>query len=188
MKAINPKTTLSRERWLEMALTAMETHCVSKFTLDSLLQVMPVSKGSFYFHFKDRADFLTAIAKFWFRNSTKTVIDELSELPADVPPQRKLWELMCRIKDLNTGRWELLIRALALEFPEVNEIVAQCDQVRNQQVMAIFAEIGFEGKELEMRTFSFQTTYSLGTLLDLGMNQDDYDALLERQFDFFIRE
>ena len=54
-------TGFSREKWLETALDTLARTRKSKFNLDSLIQAMPVTKGSFYSHFRNREDFRT-----WF--------------------------------------------------------------------------------------------------------------------------
>jgi hypothetical protein len=40
------KSGLSREKWLELALEALSIKSKSKFSLDSLIKSMPVTKGS----------------------------------------------------------------------------------------------------------------------------------------------
>jgi len=61
-----PPKGLSQEKWLQLAMKAMENHCKCKFSLSSLINAMPVSKGSFYWHFKDREEFQRCLVK-WGR-------------------------------------------------------------------------------------------------------------------------
>lgn len=179
--------TLSRERWLEMALDIMTTHCVSKFTLDSLLKKMPVGKGSFYFHFTDRAEFLESLAKFWFRRTTEEMIPRLAEMQKSHPPERQLWELMCTVQDMSLVRWELLIRSLALEFPVVDQVVRKCDEVRNGEIKRIFAEMGFADEELEMRTYTFNLAVSMQGLVKLDFKESEFKKMLVLQHKLFTR-
>ena len=88
------QTALSREKWLEIAMVAMTGKCISKFSLDSLLQILPVSKGSFYWHFKNRSDFLEALVEYWDRTETDNVIQALNALPEGTKAEEKLWEMM----------------------------------------------------------------------------------------------
>ena len=55
------RAALSRDRWLELALDTMVARGRSKFSLDALIKAMPVSKGSFYWHFRDREDFWRSV-------------------------------------------------------------------------------------------------------------------------------
>ena len=55
---------LSKEKWLEEALLALSkdpTH----LRVDEIAARLGVSKGSFYWHFEGRADFVKALAEYW---------------------------------------------------------------------------------------------------------------------------
>ena len=181
------KTVLSREKWLEMAIDALAYKCKSKFSLDSLLNVMPVTKGSFYSHFKNRGDFLLALVEYWDRHETKSVIDELMALPKDMTPQDKLWELMCVVYDMKFNRYELLIRSLTREVPEIKKAVKAVDQKRLEAVGQLFAEMGFEGDELQMRTLAFVTTTSQDGNVFSNLSPETYQRQLNIRHAFFTR-
>jgi AcrR family transcriptional regulator len=185
---MNPKpVSFSREKWLDMALDQMSLKCISKFSLDSLIQEMPVSKGSFYSHFKDRSEFLVALAHYWDRRDTDSVIGTLTSLSKDTSPQDKLWELMRAIYDMGFNRDELLIRSLTREFPEVAKVVKSVDEKRFFFVRQLFAEMGFKGDELEMRTFAFVSLTTQEGYLLLEQSAEDYERQLKLRHEFFIR-
>ena len=183
----NHHTGLSREKWLEMAIATMASECKSKFSLDSLLKAMPVSKGSFYWHFKNRADFLFALVDYWDRHDTQSVVEALNSLPDDATAADKLWELMCSIYEQQYGRYDLLMRSLTLEFPDMRKAVGRVDKKRYQNVRQLFSDMGFEGDELEMRTLAFTTTTSMDQLLLVDMPDDVYERQLKLRHKFFIR-
>lgn len=181
------KETLSREKWLEKAIGTMAHKCKSKFSLDSLLKAMPVTKGSFYGHFKGRTDFLVALVDYWDRHDTKTVIDALEALPESTSAQDRLWELMCVVYDMNLGRYELLVRSLTLEFPEICEAVKVVDSRRLNTTCKLFADMGFEGDELEMRTLTFVTWISQDGNIFLDIPPESYKRQLKLRHAFFVR-
>jgi AcrR family transcriptional regulator len=181
------KTVLSREKWLEMAIDTLAYKCKSKFNLDSLLNVMPVTKGSFYNHFKNRADFLVALVEYWDRHETKSVIDELKTLPKGMSPQDRLWELMCVIYDMKFNKYELLIRSLTREVPEIKEAVKAVDQKRMEAAGGLFSEMGFEGDELQMRTLAFVTTTSQDGNVFSDLSPEAYRRQLKLRHEFFVR-
>ena len=183
----NHKTGLSRNKWLELAIESMSRECRSKFSLDSLIKAMPVTKGSFYWHFKNRAEFLAALVAHWELNDTQSVVKALGALPKSATPADKLWELMCIVYEMNFGRYDLLIRSLTLEFPELEKAVAAVDQLRFNNVRQLFAEMGFEGDALDMRTVAFVTTTSMDQLLLLDISTEDYERQLKLRYEFFIR-
>ena len=184
---LDHKTGLSRQRWLELAIETMSHECKSKFSLDSLLKAMPVSKGSFYWHFKNRAEFLVALVEHWERSDTQTVVESLKALPQSSTAADKLWELMCIVYEKSFDRYDLLIRSLTLEFPELRQAVAAVDQKRYDTVWQLFAEMGFEGDALDMRTLMFVTTTSMDQILLLDMPAESYERQLKLRHEFLIR-
>ena len=184
---LDHKTGLSRQRWLELAIETMSRECKSKFSLDSLLKAMPVSKGSFYWHFKNRADFLVALVEHWELSDTRTVVESLKALPQSATAADKLWELMCIVYEKSFDRYDLLIRSLTLEFPELRQAVAAVDQKRFDTVRQLFAEMGFEGDALDTRTLMFVTTTSMDRILLLDIPAESYERQLKLRHEFFIR-
>jgi AcrR family transcriptional regulator len=178
---------LSREKWLELAVDTLSIKSKSKFSLDSLIKSMPVTKGSFYWHFKDRAEFLFALVDYWGRHDTKIAIKALEALPKAVSASQKLWELMCVIYELNLTAHELMIRTLVQEFPDLEPAVAAVYQSRYNTVRQIFSELGFEGDDLEMRTLLFASSASRDQLMFLEFSDEDFERQLKLRHDFFIR-
>ena len=183
----NNKSGLSREKWLKMAFDAMSHSCISKFNLDSLIKAMPVSKGSFYWHFKNREDFLFALVDYWNRHETDSVIQALEALDEGVSAERRLWELMCVVYEFKNTRYDLLIRSLSLEFPELKQAVEKADMNRFETVRQLLGDMGFVGDELEMRTHVFVTTTSLDQFIYPEPDQEAYRRQLKLRHEFFIR-
>ena len=181
------KTGLSREKWLELSIEVMRTGCESKFSLDSLLHAMPVGKGSFYWHFENREDFLNAIVDYWDRHDTLSVVSALENLPESATPADKLWELMCIVYEMRYARYDLMVRSLTLEFPHLRDGIAAVDQKRFDTVRALFSEIGFEGDELEMRSLIFVSVATMDQILLLDLDAEAYERQLRLRHEFFIR-
>lgn len=181
------KPRLSREKWLEMAITTMADKCRCKFNLDSLFSAMPVTKGSFYNHFNSRGDFLMALIEYWDRHETKSVIDSVKNLPESMPAEDRLWELTQTIHDFNLNRYELLIRTLEFEHPETHAAIKEVDRRRIDTVRGLFSEMGFRGAELEARTRVYVTAISQElTILHKLPEKDEIDYRRARH-EFFTR-
>lgn len=183
----NQQKPLSREKWLELAMEALSTKGVSKFNLDTLLKEMPVSKGSFYWHFENRAEFLAALVEYWDRHDTKSVVDALEALSPATSAADKLWELMCEVYELKYSRNDLLMRSLILEYPELGKAVAAADKTRYATVRRLFAEMGFAGDELDMRALAFVSITSMDQHLLLDISPENYKRQLKLRHEFFIR-
>jgi AcrR family transcriptional regulator len=178
---------LSREKWLELAIQALADDCKSKFSLDSLIKAMPVSKGSFYSHFKNRSDFLIALVDYWDRHDTQGIIDAIKQFPEDLSAEDRLWELTLAIRDLQLNRYELLIRSLAFEFPETRDAIEKVDRRRIESLRAIFADMGFEGMECEVRARVFVTAISQEDTVFNAVPDEDYEEFRLQRQAFFTR-
>ena len=69
------RKNLSREDFLALALEALQESGQCRLHLDSLMEAMPVTKGSFYHHFESRGEFLKALGEYWKDVSTKVEVD-----------------------------------------------------------------------------------------------------------------
>ena len=184
----NQRIILSRDGWLELALETLVEQGHSKFSLDALIAAMPVGKGSFYHHFRNREEFLLALVEFWDRHETQNVIAALEAMPANTSPEEKLWQLMCVVYETMGARHELLIRSMTLEFPEVRKCVEAVDAKRIAMVRGLFADIGFADDELEMRTLAFVTATGLDALVFSTREPEAYERQLKLRHRFFVRK
>jgi len=57
---------LTREDWLENALTVLSRKGRAGLRIEGLSAALGVSRGSFYWHFKDRGDFVHALLEYWY--------------------------------------------------------------------------------------------------------------------------
>jgi AcrR family transcriptional regulator len=70
---------LSKEDWLKAARLALLQHGPDGVRVEPLAKDLGVTKGSFYWHFKDRNDLLEALIKEW-EEETDVFLENLSEL------------------------------------------------------------------------------------------------------------
>lgn len=180
-------SAFSREKWLEVALEKLAETRKSKFNLDALIAAMPVTKGSFYSHFRDRRDFLLALVDFWDRHFTRIVIEVLQSLPEDTDPRQRLMELVFNVDKLKLNRFELLMRSMTLELPEIVDAVRAVDVERYQTLESIFADLGFKGSELDLRVRVFMAVISQEGNMFLDPPEGEWSKQLEMRVDFLTR-
>jgi AcrR family transcriptional regulator len=138
---------LQREDWVEAALRRLATGGVETVRVELLARDLGVSKGSFYWHFKDRAELLDAVLRRW-EATTERVIASAAE--AATPPER-----MARFLDLATawagdaGEAELenAVLAWAQQDPAVAERVAAVEAIRTKNAEQLLSELGFPPAE-----------------------------------------
>ena len=148
-------TRLSREQWLARALEVLGKKGASELTVESLAQKLGVTKGSFYWHFKDRADFFRQLIEYWDEHFTQTVITKVTDQGGT--PEERLLALMQRVHTKRLDRFEMPIRAWAQQNPKLAPLVRSVDRHRILFVSALFQEMGFDEGEADMRTRIFLT-------------------------------
>ncbi len=147
------------ETWLERALETLATKGPQMLTVEKLCRELGVSRGSFYWHFKNRADFVQRLAEYWGKRFTHSIRDTVANAP--VGPAERLMLLSEFIQDLNLNRFDMAVRTWANTEPLAAETVKRVDQTRYEYVRSQFEELGFSGDELEMRTRTFVVFHSM---------------------------
>lgn len=157
-KSRRPARRLSLELWLEEALEALAEQGHQVLTVDKLCKRLKVSRGSFYWHFKNRDDFVQQVVNFWDKRLTGSIRDT-AKLGQDDAAAHLLF-LMELIDRANAGRYDIPIRAWAATNTRAAKAVRRTDRTRYEYVRSLFAELGFTGDELEMRTRTFVAFHS----------------------------
>ena len=152
------KKRLDLEAWLELALEALATKGPQVLAVEKLCRELKVTRGSFYWHFKDRADFVRQLAEFWDNRFTVAIKETVAI--AHGGPAEQLLLLSGLIQDLDVIRFDLAIRAWASTEPLAANVVRKTDKTRYAFVRSLFAKLGFTGDELDMRTRTFVIFHS----------------------------
>ena len=147
---MNQKRT-SKAEWLEKALEVLETDGVSGVKVDRLAKLLETSRSGFYWHFKDRRDLLLNLLEYWKHEYTEVVIADGGH-EADLPPRERMLHIMKMIEHYDLDRFEIPIRAWADHDPTAAEVVKNVYSMRFKFIKSIFAEMGFKGADLDMRT------------------------------------
>lgn len=74
----SPRKQLDRDGWIEGAIDALADDGLAGLRVETLAKRLGVTKGSFYWHFKDRQDLLQAVLQTW-KDSRLRDIDKQSE-------------------------------------------------------------------------------------------------------------
>jgi AcrR family transcriptional regulator len=179
-KTLEPK--LGRQDWIKTGLDVLAESGVEAVRVEPLAKRMNVTKGSFYWHFKDRNDLLNAILAEWVEIDTNSVIEQVNQLGAD--PKTKLLRLLeLAIADdglapgLADGSIENAIRAWATNDPKVAAVLAKVDQQRLDYTKKLFLEIGFSEPEALVR--ARLAYYSLVGEFTIGVRTNQADRLAE---------
>ena len=141
---------LSRVQWLENALEVLAQNGQAGLRIQGLADALGVSRGSFYWHFRDRDDFIRAILDYWHEVYTAPVPD-LVEAQGGSAEERLLW-IIRLVYEKDETRYDLPIRSWAIQDSMVAKMVRRTDRYRLTYIRRLFTEMGFSGLELEIRT------------------------------------
>jgi len=147
------KPRLTAGDWLNVALATLAKDGVAMVSIERLAAKLGVTRGSFYHHFRDRADLLERLLAFWRQGWTGSVKDENRALGLDA--RTSLLALIHTIRTRKAADYDVAIRAWAVHDPRAAAVVRRVDEERLGYIRGLFAKIGFDALEAENRARLF---------------------------------
>lgn len=135
----------NKNDWLTFALKILIDKGPEQLKIMSLCKLKKVSKGSFYHHFSDRADFIEQLMDFWYEKMT---LDFISKANTESTPLARLEKLDQVISSHNIEA-ELHIRAWALKETKIAQHLAKIDQQRQAYLSNCYIELGMEQSQAQ---------------------------------------
>lgn len=152
---------LSRADWIAAARRALVEGGVAEVKVDRLASRIPVTRGSFYWHFKSRAELLDALLEEW-RHANVEPFLRVEEGKA--PPLVRLKRFFAVW--LGGGEFDpdldSAMRDWARGSKRVAALVREADATRTDVLRRAFAALGYEAQEAEVRarvTYYHQVGY-----------------------------
>ncbi len=145
-----PAKHLSREDWILRALTTLDREGIQQVKVERLAVSLGVTKGSFYWHFKNRQDLLESLLEYWSRELEAATQQELDRMPDD-PNYRLLW-LLGQIADGNLNQHDYAIRRWGAFDPMAAAAVRRVDEKRLAYVRELFLDMGFNDRDADLRS------------------------------------
>jgi AcrR family transcriptional regulator len=130
---------LDRRAWVNAAIDVLCSAGVQAIRVEALAKKLDISKGSFYWHFKNREDLLEAILEEWQARQSDWNADG-GGLQNPVERWTKLFDIFAKP---GYARLELAMSAWARQDEGVARRVADADRKRVAYLSSIFREIGF---------------------------------------------
>ena len=98
-KLASPRAQLDRGNWIESAIDVLARDGLGGLRIEVLAKRCGVTKGSFYWHFKDRQDLLTAMLDYWKEGRIRDI-----EKTTSVTPGREREQLHFAIEVYGASR------------------------------------------------------------------------------------
>jgi AcrR family transcriptional regulator len=146
---VRGKPRLDRQNWLDAALSALVEGGIAAVTMERMAIGLGVTRGSFYHHFRNRADLLDELLDYWVRDWTVAIVDDVTALYLD--PRSTLLALMRVIAHRKAAEHDMAFRAWALHDERTRKVLTRVDGMRVEYMTSLFLAMGFEGLEAENR-------------------------------------
>lgn len=150
-------TTLDSAAWVEAAFDALAEGGIEAVRIDPLAKQLGVTRGSFYWHFTDRAALHTAMLKEWRKRQSYQVATRI-ESRTSAPEERLKQTLALPHSGPRAERAaaiELSIRLWAQRDAEAAKAVRHIDRVRLNYYAKLFGEMGIAPAAARKRAFMF---------------------------------
>lgn len=133
-----PATQLSRLHWIELGLHLLGQRGLEAVRVEVLARRLHVTKGSFYWHFKNRQDLFDSMVELW-EEETRALLAEAGEAEPGLARLNRLFELVDRHKG---RRPDVAIFSWARRDTKVAARVEAVERKRIEFLEKAFREVG----------------------------------------------
>lgn len=161
---------LSRDDWVAAAWEMLGDAGVDGVRVEPLAKKLGVTKGSFYWHFKDRQQLLDALLDRWFSIWDAQMSPEVNSA-AD--PADRIWALFRSVLGRGTRGQTVSLRMWSHHEPSIAERIEERDRQRLAFLMGQLQEIGFSPEEARVRGQIYQAIMTGEYLRSGGLPLDD---------------
>ncbi|MDD3353668.1 TetR/AcrR family transcriptional regulator [Zoogloea sp.] len=184
-----PRHQLDRSAWIQGALDTLADEGVTGVRVEVLARRLHVTKGSFYWHFKDRQDLLSGVLETWKDGRIRDIVKQTQLEPGGDP----LAQIFRVVDVYSTSRnhkgmlIELAMREWARRDPATALIVEEVDVWRLRCARTLFLAGGLPMHEASTRSMLLYA-YVFGVSMmncekfdgDIARMKDDIRALIAR--------
>ncbi len=176
-----PRTQLDPERWVETAIDVLAREGVSGLRVEVLAKRCGVTKGSFYWHFKDRQALLDAVLERW---KAGRIID--IEKTTAVTPGNEREQLHYAIEVYGASRnrkgmsIELAVRDWARHDVRAAAVVESVDLYRLECTRKLFVAAGMSDAEAKSRSLLLYACVFGLSLMHYSHFDDNLNDLKQR--------
>jgi AcrR family transcriptional regulator len=144
------KLTKSLEDWVDEGLRLLAQQGVEAVKVERLAATLGVTKGSFYWHFGDRAALLQALLARWEAITTQAVIDRVDAEGGNAA-ERLTTLIRSTFQSKRGPRLDQAIRAWAARDKSARSVLQTVDAKREAYVTALLVEHGLSNGTAKVR-------------------------------------
>ena len=140
---------LSKEDWLRVALDVLNERGVDSVKVLPLSKALGVTRGSFYWHFKDREDLLQQMLEYWEWELTDTVIEHARSL--DGSAKDKLRDVVTNVLYQSMDRYDTAVRAWSLFDDAALKTMRRVERKRLRLLTELINQSGLDQDSAQLR-------------------------------------
>ncbi len=147
------RVPLDRSGWIEAAIEVLAEQGVQGMRIESLAKTCGVTKGSFYWHFKDRQDLFRAVLEAWRDGRLRDIEKQTIAIPGDERAQLlHLIDVYGATRNRKGISIELAVREWARRDADAAAVVEEVDHWRLESTRRLFVARGFSEHEAKSRS------------------------------------
>jgi AcrR family transcriptional regulator len=150
------RVRLSRDDWVHEALLAIAEGGTAAVAVEPLAARLGATKGSFYWHFRDRQELIEAALATWERKATDEIIADLESV-AD--PVERLRTVLAVAMELEEDEYPDVRLLPSVTDPLVAPVAARVQDKRLAFLARCFREMGFPPAESRRRARLANSVY-----------------------------
>ncbi|MFT6290570.1 MAG: AcrR family transcriptional regulator [Ilumatobacter sp.] len=187
--ALHANTRVGKDEWLRGAIDLIAEGGVGGLKVEPLARRLGITKGSFYWHFDDRADLIAQALDLWLRLATLDVIERLRPI-AD--PEARLRALFTEsFGELVDGPIDALLLA-QVDDPTVGPVIQRATAERVAFLEQTYLELGLSRLRAAARArlayAAYVGTGQLARVLPPDASPDGKEeAAFERELEILLK-
>ncbi|MFS2013021.1 TetR/AcrR family transcriptional regulator [Azospirillum sp. CT11-132] len=141
---------LGRSDWLSAAIGIFIEDGIDAVRITRLADALSVTRGSFYWHFKDRDELLSGIVAFWSQKNTAGLVAAISGAPSFLDGMMALFEAWIDPERFDP-RLDHAMREWAHRSEPIRKSVREADETRLEALTSLFSRFGYPSPEALVR-------------------------------------
>jgi AcrR family transcriptional regulator len=173
-----PRTALDREAWIKGAIAILAEHGAEGLRVEVLAKRLKVTKGSFYWHFKDRQDLLDAVLEYWKEGRIRDIRKQTQAEPGgEIAALLHTIEVYSSARNRKGISIEAAVRNWARRDAQAIAVVEEVDAERLACSCRLFLACGLSEEEAKARSVMLYAYVFGAALMRCGNFAADMTAL-----------
>lgn len=179
-KKTSKKAKITVEDWLDTGLLFFAEQGLSGINVEGIADHLKCSKGSFYWYFKTKENFLKMMLDRWNKITTYELIKKAEEI--EDADEKIKYIIAVVFAEQKTKDFLFFLRKAGREMREINELVKNIETQRIDYLMKVLNEYGIPKEECDIKARTLYTYY-------LGWyEQNKYKAITQAHIDRVYEE